>query len=646
MNELFELRSLASKIVHSRYISRWIVLAIDLILSVGVTLFVYFIIMYVTETPIKAGYVGGLTVWSAVYSLLAFLGLHAYRGVVRHTTLQETWRIGVAIILKVILLYFTIHWIIPEVSVNRLLLGGIIDLNFSAVVLVSLRVLFINVYEFLKTHSIGQVERVLIYGMDSKSASLNITLSNNFLPNYRVVGYLTIGRRYKHYRLSGVSVYSVKGEESFNRLVRRLQVKGIVFPDYWTAQDEQDRLVRFCQKRGLEMLILPGIEEVYDGNLPRPRMKTIRLEDLLGRDEIRISMREISAKLEGKVVMVTGAAGSIGSELCRQLTRFKIRQLILFDSAETPMHNIQLEFTDRYPGTSFVPVIGDVRSPERVDFVFRKYHPQVVFHAAAYKHVPLMELNPCEAVLVNVCGTCNMADYSVKYGVDQFVMISTDKAVNPTNVMGASKRLAEIYVQSLSVAIRDGKYAGRTRFITTRFGNVLGSNGSVIPRFREQIRNGGPVTVTHPDIIRYFMTIPEACRLVLEAGTMGDGGEIFIFEMGKPVKIADMARRMIELSGFVPDKEIKIVYTGLRPGEKLYEELLSNKENTSPTMHDKIRIAKVREYDYEEIKEELKEICELSSAVNIPEMICKMKMIVPEYISKNSEFEKFDKVHV
>ena len=472
---------------------------------------------------------------------------------------------------------------------------------------------------------------------------MNMALSNNFLPSYKVVGYLVIGKRYKHLRLSGEAVYFAINEESFMRIVRDLKVDCVVFPDYAAAQEERSRLMTYCQRHNIEMLLLPSVEDLNSGNDNRSRMKEIHLEDLLGREEIKINMEEIAAGLDGKVVMVTGAAGSIGSELCRQLTRFKVKQLVFLDSAETPMHNIQLEFTDKYPEVPFVPVIGDVRSPERVDFVFRNYHPQVVFHAAAYKHVPLMELNPCEAVRVNVAGTRNVADYAVKYGVERFVMVSTDKAVNPTNVMGASKRLAEIYVQSLSVAIRDGKRPGHTRFITTRFGNVLGSNGSVIPRFREQIRNGGPVTVTHPDIIRYFMTIPEACRLVMEAGTMGQGGEIYIFEMGKPVKIADMARRMIELSGFVPDKDISIVYTGLRPGEKLYEELLSNKENTLPTTHEKIRVAKVQEYDYEEIVPEIDKLNELAVRVDIPAMVRLMKAIVPEFVSRNSEFEKYDK---
>ena len=306
------------------------------------------------------------------------------------------------------------------------------------------------------------------------------------------------------------------------------------------------------------------------------------------------------------------------------------------------MHNLRLELEERFERLDFVPVIGDVRSPERVDYVFRNWHPQVVFHAAAYKHVPLMEENPCEAVRTNVFGTRVMADASVAYGVEKFVMISTDKAVNPTNIMGCSKRLAEIYVQSLSMALQRGEKRGNTRFITTRFGNVLGSNGSVIPRFREQIAKGGPVTVTHPDIIRYFMTIPEACRLVLEAGTMGNGGEIFIFDMGEPVKIADLAKRMIELSGLRVDKDIEIKYTGLRPGEKLYEELLSNKENTKETPHEKIRVARVREYAYPEVVEHVDKLVELSLRVEILPMVREMKAFVPEFKSKNSRFESLD----
>ena len=343
-------------------------------------------------------------------------------------------------------------------------------------------------------------------------------------------------------------------------------------------------------------------------------------------------------------MLVTGAAGSIGSEICRQLAHFPIKKLVCFDSAETPMHNLRLELEEKYKGLNFVPVIGDVRSPDRVDYVFRNWHPQVVFHAAAYKHVPLMEENPCEAIRTNVFGTRVMADAAVSYGVEKFVMISTDKAVNPTNIMGCSKRLAEIYVQSLGCAIHEGKVKGHTKFITTRFGNVLGSNGSVIPRFKEQIENGGPVTVTHPDIIRFFMTIPEACRLVMEAATMGEGNEIFVFEMGKAVKIVDLATRMIELAGYRPGEDIEIKFTGLRPGEKLYEEVLSDKENTIPTENKKIMIAKVRHYEYADILDTYAEFEKLSRTVKIMDTVRLMKKVVPEFKSKNSpRFEVLDK---
>jgi FlaA1/EpsC-like NDP-sugar epimerase len=340
--------------------------------------------------------------------------------------------------------------------------------------------------------------------------------------------------------------------------------------------------------------------------------------------------------------MVTGAAGSIGSELCRQIATFGVKQLVLYDNAETPMHNLRLELEENFKDLQFVPIIGDVRLKKRLDYAFRKYRPQVVFHAAAYKHVPLMEDNPCEAVLVNVAGSRNVADKCIEYEVEKMVMVSTDKAVNPTNIMGCTKRLAEIYVQSLGLAMEQGKVAGKTRFVTTRFGNVLGSNGSVIPRFREQIAKGGPVTVTHPDITRFFMTIPEACRLVMEAATMSTGNQIFVFDMGESVKIDDLARRMIYLAGFTPNEDIKIEYSGLRPGEKLYEEVLSDHENTLPTNHSRIRIAKVREYDYADALAGADELERLSREVEIPTMVRLMKQIVPEFISKNSRFEEFD----
>ena len=409
-------------------------------------------------------------------------------------------------------------------------------------------------------------------------------------------------------------------------------------------QKERDNLVGHATSSGLRVLVVPTIDE-FSGNMGDGSLKLreVKIEDLLGRDEIKISIDAVKKTFEGKVVMVTGAAGSIGSELCRQLATFSVRKLVLFDNAETPMHNLRLELEKKFPELDFVPIIGDVRQVPRLDFAFRTYKPQVVFHAAAYKHVRLMEENPCEAVYVNVVGSRNVADKCIEYGVDKMVMISTDKAVNPTNIMGCTKRLAEIYIQSLGLAIERGEIKGHTKFVTTRFGNVLGSNGSVIPLFRSQISAGGPVTVTHKDITRFFMTIPEACRLVMEAVTMPTENRICVFDMGKPVKIDTLARRMIELSGLVPDVDIKIEYSGLRPGEKLYEEVLSNVENTEPTTHEKIRIARVREYDYATAVQVCEQLEELSKQVEIPEMVKLMKRTVPEYISNNSRFEEYDK---
>ena len=377
----------------------------------------------------------------------------------------------------------------------------------------------------------------------------------------------------------------------------------------------------------------------------RSSIRDVKIEDLLGRDEISLNMEAIKENFSGKVIMVTGAAGSIGSELCRQLAAFGPKKLILFDNGETPMHNIRLELEERFPKLDFVPVIGDVRQLPRLDHVFRKYRPQVVFHAAAYKHVPLMEENPCEAVRVNVVGSRNVADKCIEYNVEKMVMVSTDKAVNPTNIMGCTKRLAEIYVQALGLAMERGEIKGKTKFVTTRFGNVLGSNGSVIPRFREQISKGGPITVTHPEITRFFMTIPEACRLVMEAATMTTGNQIFVFDMGESVKIDTLARKMISLAGFVPGEDIAIEYTGLRPGEKLYEEVLSTKENTIPTPHERINIAKVRDYEYDKAKEIVEQLEELAMSVSIQDMVILMKRTVPEFVSKNSIYEQYDYVH-
>ena len=519
-----------------------------------------------------------------------------------------------------------------------------LDMCLTIVFLLMVRVAMIIAYDTLREKVISSRKRanVMVYGVDDKAVATVTRLVNS--SHYNVIGYLNYGRRLRGQFINGTKIFYFENKDDIKLFHERFFVDAILFSRESAVKAEADRLVEYCQETGVKVLVSPVIDEVVDGKIMKSSIREVKIEDLLGRDEIRISMEEIIENFSGKTVMVTGAAGSIGSELCRQLASFGPKKLVLFDNGETPMHNLRLELEERFKGLDFVPVIGDVRQEPRLDYVFRTYRPQVVFHAAAYKHVPLMEENPCEAVRVNVAGSRNVADKCIQYDVEKMVMISTDKAVNPTNIMGCTKRLAEIYVQSLGLAIERGEVKGRTKFVTTRFGNVLGSNGSVIPRFREQIAKGGPITVTHPDITRFFMTIPEACRLVMEAATMSSGNQIFVFDMGESVKIDTLARRMITLAGFVPNKDIMIEYTGLRPGEKLYEEVLSNKENTDPTSHDRIRIAKVREYEHEKAKEVMTELERLSIVVEIPEMVKLMKATVPEFISKNSQFEQYDKL--
>ena len=517
---------------------------------------------------------------------------------------------------------------------------GLIDFLVTTAVLVGFRVTLVLVYDFaISLYGSGKT-RVLVYGTGDKSVALKKRMHTS--KHYHVVGFVNPDKYLKSFVISELPVYYFADEPNFVRFVKKYNINGLLYPSHEEARREKDRLVRFCQENGVKNLVSPPIDVLGDG-AKKTVIREIRIEDLLGREEIRVNTREIAAYFAGKVVMVTGAAGSIGSELCRQLATFGVKHLVLFDNAETPMHELRLELERNFPGLTFTPFIGDVRQKERLRMAFEMYHPRVVFHAAAYKHVPLMEENPCEAVRVNVEGSRLVADFCVEYDVDMMVMISTDKAVNPTNVMGASKRLAEIYVQSLGLAIERGEVKGKTRFVTTRFGNVLGSNGSVIPYFRKQIERGGPVTVTDPGITRFFMTIPEACRLVMEAAAMSTGNQIFVFDMGEPVKIVDLAERMIRLAGYVPNEDIQIKFIGLRPGEKLYEEVLSSEENTIPTGNAKIRVAKVREYKRNEILEAYDRLEELALAVKIEDTVRLMKRIVPEFKSRNSRFEMLDR---
>ena len=620
-----------------RYFNRWVILLIDLCLSAIATAVVEIFVESNLHIPVFSTPM--LILSSLLVSAASMLLFRTYIGVIRYATLREIWRLMVMAMCKELLMGVCIVW--GKLLPGHVYLFLFADFFVTFTFLLGIRLVMLYVYNAILLSTYVKKKSVLIYGIGEDSVTLSQGSSKVYMSDYVVRGFLGMKRHKRHFRISGYSVYDVEDIEELKKLVVRHNIDGILFPNVKLAQKEKDRLIPMCDAINLRTLVVPSTEEMRNGVIPRS-VRRVRIEDLLGRDEIEINLREIGALLTGKTVLVTGAAGSIGSEICRQLAKFSIERLVCFDSGETPMHNLRLELEEKYPYLKFIPVIGDVRSQQRLDYVFREFHPQVVFHAAAYKHVPLMEENPCEAIRVNVFGSRNVADMAVKYGVERFVMVSTDKAVNPTNIMGCSKRLAEIYVQSLSIAIRKGEIEGKTKFITTRFGNVLGSNGSVIPRFKEQIKNGGPVTVTHPDIIRFFMTIPEACRLVLEAGTMGNGGEIFVFDMGEPVKIADLARRMIVLAGFRPDKDIRIEYTGLRPGEKLYEEVLSDKENTKETPHPKIHVAQVREYKYAEVAEKIDHLTELAVAVQIPEMVKEMKAIVPEFISKNSKFEMYD----
>ncbi|MFL1683832.1 MULTISPECIES: polysaccharide biosynthesis protein [Bacteroidales] len=635
------IRKTLQTLVNSKYVNRWVILLADVLISVFCSLLSCLFVSYIARLSVVPGEFIQVLLLSTFSTLLSYLIWRTYRSIIRHTTLKELWRLGVAVFCKVVVLFLLILTLNDDVlTIRQLILTVTVDFSLSIIALIAFRVILLFLYDAVIINFYPKQTPILIYGIGQDAVAVATMLPDK---KYRVMGFLTIGKQYESYRILGHPVLQIEDYIGFENLRKRYGMQAILFPDQKSVREEQDRIIRYCGKDKVKILIAQPIEEAAGNTIKPQKIQEVRIEDLLMRDEIEISMSEVIANFQGKVIMVTGAAGSIGSELCRQLATFHVKQLVLFDSAETPMHNLRLELEERFPDLYFVPVIGDVRQEARVDFAMRKFHPQIIFHAAAYKHVPLMEENPCEAVLVNVKGTACVANYAVSYGVEKFIMVSTDKAVNPTNVMGASKRLAEIYVQSLSIAIGRGQKEGKTRFITTRFGNVLGSNGSVIPRFRAQIEKGGPVTVTHPDIIRYFMTIPEACRLVMEAATMGRGDEIFIFEMGEPVKIANLARRMIELAGFEPDKDIKIEYTGLRPGEKLYEELLSNEENTKPTTHKKIRIADVRQYDYEEVARAIEKLSQLSLEVRIPDTVRLMKKIVPEFKSNNSIYEQYDR---
>lgn len=632
-----------TRLLSLKYLNRWLVLLNDLFISLVSTLSAVLITEFFFLNIFTWNQVAFLGLLSVLSSLFSFYLFKIYKGVIRHSSYSEAGLIGIAVFVKVGLWAGLILLFMSYVPYKYLNVFCLLDLLITFFALINFRSVLIQVYNhFFNTFS-SEKPNVLIYRSGkADSVFLNFPI-HKLIIDYRMTGFVQIGSQ-GTYRMGGYTAYSVSGFVNFEKLVKRRRISAVLFLDDQSVKEEQDRFVRYCEKLKVRMLLLPKVSDFDKQAIKNSQLAEVRVEDLLSREEIEINMNEIRQDMENKVVLVTGAAGSIGSEICRQLARFNLKHLVLLDTAETPVHELRLELKEKFPDLKFSPVVGDVRNKSRVDAIFDRFSPQIIYHAAAYKHVPLMEENPCEAVCTNVDGTRIIANAALKHKAEKFVMISTDKAVNPTNVMGASKRLAEMYIQSLNGAVKRGERNGITRFVTTRFGNVLGSNGSVIPLFRKQIAKGGPVTVTHPDIIRYFMTIPEACRLVLEAGTMGRGGEIFVFDMGKPVKIVDLARRMINLAGLQDGIDIEINYTGLRPGEKLYEELLNDKESTLPTPHVQIRVAGVRELNFMTVSTHIDALVQLAHMSDVFGTVRLMKEIVPEYISQNSSFEELDKV--
>ncbi|MBP8033498.1 MAG: polysaccharide biosynthesis protein [Bacteroidia bacterium] len=613
---------------------RWSILIIDLLIcafSLTLAFFLRFNFKQIPPEDLK-NLPYDYVLLFAVRAISFFIS-KTYKGVVRYTGANDAMRIfkvviigsSLLVVINFITLYVFGYFIIPTAII-------IIDALVTLFLMISSRLAVKAIY-FESKNPEKQRIQVVIYGAGESGIITKRTLDRDAAVRYKVVGFVDDDEKKKGRSLEGVFIYPTY---KLSDLIKDNEVESVIISIQNLSPEKKNAVIDECLQLGVRVLNVPPVAKWINGELSFNQIKSINIEELLERDPIKLDNALINEQINHKVILITGAAGSIGAELARQCFKFNPAKLVLLDQAESPLHELELEFNEKSNSKKQEVVIGDVRNKERMQNVFNTFKPQIVFHAAAYKHVPMMENNPSESILTNILGTKTVADLAVEFKVEKFVMISTDKAVNPTNVMGASKRIAEIYTQSL------GKISS-TKFITTRFGNVLGSNGSVIPRFKKQIEEGGPITITHPDITRFFMTIPEACQLVLEAGCMGKGGEIFVFDMGQSVKIVDLARKMIKLSGLKEDRDIKIIYTGLRPGEKLFEELLASSENTLPTHHQQILVGKVREYEFAEVTQFINELISLFNTQDNTRIVAKMKDIVPEFVSNNSVFQTLDK---
>ncbi|WP_288965149.1 nucleoside-diphosphate sugar epimerase/dehydratase [uncultured Porphyromonas sp.] len=631
------------------YLNRWVVLVIDIVSALLCVVLAALSTRYFVGMPDVAlrTLIPASLVAAGIGAVVADLLTGVHKQIFRFTTLRVSFNLLLSTLVNAVIALFTLYLInlatlhldFPP-KVVLFYCGSY--LVFTFLISLALRGVMVLLARRLLVSTEGPInrKRILVYGVKSNSPGVSSLIESSTI--YRMMGFLSNDPKVAGHEINGHRICYAGGRRELYLLKRSKSLDGVLFTDQRDFLGEGEKVVQDCESINLETYLLPAVSATSSDTVALDSVRKVRIEDLLFRETIQQDRSAVRQLYAGKVVMVTGAAGSIGSEIARQIASYGVRRLILFEMAESPLHEIRLELEHDYPDLDLVPMIGDVRNREKVEIVFDRYRPDIVLHAAAYKHVPLMEEHPCESIMANLSGTRNVADMAVRYGAERMVMISTDKAVNPTNVMGACKRACEMYIQSLGQAISEGRIEGKTIFVTTRFGNVLGSNGSVIGLFRRQIASGGPVTVTHKDIVRYFMSIPEACSLVLQASTLAERPQIFVFDMGQAHKIDELARRMIRLSGFEPDKDIKIIYTGLRPGEKLYEEVLATTENTEPTSIDKIRIADIRPNDYAEISEQVERILTAARNFRTDEAVRELKVLIPEFISNNSPYQHID----